>query len=366
MRWRGPYRQNEAAPVRALKLWGVIAALASAIAPASSLAEHRVTPLFARSDVIHVVVQAPIGRLISDRSAASAPVEGTLMVDGERAPISVKLSLRGITRRKSETCAFPPIRVDILESPSENSLFAGQRKLKLVSPCRAGAAYQQYVFLEYSAYLMYNKLTPLSYNVRLASIDYLDARGKLIASRTGYFLENEKDLARRNGLREAVVGDRISLSQLSPRDSVRHAIFEYMIGNIDWSQAAAPAGAGCCHNTKLLGEKQASNGLVPIPYDFDETGLVDPPYAVPPEGSDITDVTTRQYRGYCVFNTDALAVAADFRDHRSDILAVLDDVPQLDPGPRRKAAAYLERFFADIVTDQMVSAKLLRTCLGRR
>jgi hypothetical protein len=352
--------------MRAIKLWGFLAGLVLTTAPAAAVADHKVTPLFAGHDMIHVVVEAPIGRLISDRSAASAPVEGTLLVDGEPAPIPIRLSLRGITRRKSETCAFPPIRVDILEPPPEGSLFAGQKKLKLVSPCRAGSAYQQYVFLEYSAYLMYNKVTPLSYNARLASIDYRDARGKPITSRTGYFLENEKDLARRNGLREAAVGDRISLSQLRPRDSARHAIFEYMIGNIDWSQAAAPAGAGCCHNTKLLGEKQASNGLVPIPYDFDETGLVDPPYAAPPEGADITDVSTRQYRGYCAFNAEALAAAGDFRDHQADILAVLDDLPQLDPGPRRKAGAYLARFFADIATDQAVSAKLLRTCLGKR
>jgi len=349
-----------------MKLWGLLAGLALSLAPASALADRHVTPLFASHDIIHAVIQAPIGRLISDRSAASAPVEGTLLVDGEPVPIRVRLSLRGITRRKSETCAFPPIRVDILEPPPENSLFAGQKKLKLVSPCRAGGAYQQYVFLEYSAYLMYNTLTPLSYKARLAAIEYRDARGRPITSGTGYFLENEKDLARRNGLREAIVGDRIAPSQLSPRDSARHAIFEYMIGNIDWSQAAAPTGAGCCHNTKLLGEKQASNGLIPIPYDFDETGLVDPPYAVPPEGSDIADISSRQYRGYCAFNAEALDVAGAFRDRQSDILAVLDGLPQIEPAARRKAGAYLARFFADIATDQTVSSKLLRSCLGKR
>jgi hypothetical protein len=348
-----------------LKLLGLISALSLAISPVAALADHNVTPLFASHDVIHVVIQAPIGRLISDRSASSAPVEGTLRVDGEPSPLQIRLSLRGLTRRKSDICAFPPIRVDILAPPPDTSLFAGQKKLKLVSPCQSGAAYQQYVFLEYAAYLIYNRLTPLSYNARLASIDYMDAQGRLITSRTGYFLENEKDLARRNGLREAEVGDRISIGQLRPQDSVRHAIFEYMIGNVDWSQAAGPPGAGCCHNTKLLSEKQAQTGLVPIPYDFDETGLVDPPYAIPPDGSGLYDVTTRQYRGYCAFNAEALAAAGAFRDHQADILAVIDDLPQLDAGPRRKAAAYLQRFFADIATDQTVSTKLLRTCLGK-
>jgi hypothetical protein len=343
-----------------------MAALALALLPIAALADHQATPLFAGHEVIHLVVRAPIGRLIANRSASSAPVEGTLTVEGEAAPIPIRLSLRGITRRKSDTCAFPPIRLDILAPPSEKSLFAGQKKLKLVSPCQSGSVYQQYVFLEYGAYLMFNRLTPISYNARLASIDYLDRDGKPFGSRTGYILENEKDLARRNRLREAVVGDRISPSQLSPRDSARHAIFEYMIGNIDWSQAAGAPGAGCCHNTKLLEAKEGSGGLIPIPYDFDETGLVDPPYAVPPEGARATDISTRQFRGYCAFNDEALAVAGEFRDHQGDILAVLDDLHQLDPGPRRKAQAYLRVFFRDIATDQAVSAKLLRTCLGRR
>jgi hypothetical protein len=352
--------------MRLIKLLSLMAALALAITPVAAMADHKITPLFASHDMIHLVIQAPIGRLISDRSSSSAPVEGTLVVDGEPAPIRIRLSLRGITRRKSDTCAFPPIRVDISEPPPETSLFAGQKKLKLVSPCQSRTAYQQYVLLEYSAYLIYNRITPLSYNARLTSIDYIDQHGKHISSRVGYFLENEKDLARRNGLREAAVGDRISIPQLSPRDSARHALFQYMIGNVDWSQAAGPPGAGCCHNTKLLGEKQAQTGLIPIPYDFDETGLVDPPYAVPPDGSGLSDVSTRQYRGYCAFNAEALAVAGDFRDHQGDILAVIADTPQLDAGSRRKAAAYLEGFFRDIATDQAVSTKLLRACLGKR
>ena len=37
---------------------------------------------------------------------------------------------------------------------------------------------------------------------------------------------------------------------------------------------------------------------------------------------------------------------------------------QLKDGTRRKASAFLERSFADIATDQAVTANLLKTCVG--
>ena len=40
-----------------------------------------------------------------------------------------------------------------------------------------------------------------------------------------------------------------STAQLTARDAARVAVFEYMIGNLDWSMRAGPAGQGCCHNS---------------------------------------------------------------------------------------------------------------------
>jgi hypothetical protein len=42
----------------------------------------------------------------------------------------------------------------------------------------------------------------------------------------------------------------------------------------------------------------------------------------------------------------------------------LSQIPQLKEGTRRKAASFLERSFADIATDQAVTANLLKTCVG--
>ena len=184
--------------------------------------------------------------------------------------------------------------------PPAGSLFAGQRRLKLVTHCRAAESFQQVVLMEYATYKLYNQLTPMSIRARLAKIDYVATNGAPIVSRIGFFLEDIDDVARRNGLREAKMGSRIPVSSLSPVDSGRVGVFEYMIGNLDWAMQAGPAGDNCCHNTLPIGP--GPSGLVPVPYDWDFSGLVDAPYATPPDSINVTSVRQRRYRGFCRHN----------------------------------------------------------------
>jgi hypothetical protein len=116
--------------------------------------------------------------------AADAVVAGTL-TDPNGIALPISLSLRGLTRRAADVCDFPPLRVRFTGAPPPQSLFAGQKSLKLVTHCRNSASFQQYLLLEYSAYRMYNLLTPRSFRVRLANIDYRDADGRPIISRGG-------------------------------------------------------------------------------------------------------------------------------------------------------------------------------------
>jgi hypothetical protein len=271
----------------------------------------------------------------------------------------IQLSPRGITRLRRETCQFPPLRVRFQGSPAPTSLFAGQRQLKLVTHCRSAASFQQFLLLEHATYRLYNLLTPASFRARLATVDYVNDDNRPVISRVGFFLEEIEDVAARNGLRRAATGDRVATSQLSPTDAARVALFEYMIGNQDWSSRAGPPGEGCCHNTRLIAPGPGGS-LIPVPYDFDFSGLVDPPYAVPPNGKG--NVRERHYQGFCVHNAQALAVAAEFRAKRGAMLATLGQA-SLDEGVRRRASAYLESFFADIADDRQMAAKLFRTCL---
>lgn len=318
-------------------------------------------PLFASSDPIHIRIQAPISKLISDRGGQTVAVGTLTDPAGQQLPIS--LSLRGITRRTSEICNFPPLRVEFTAPPPATSLFAGEKALKLVTHCRNSADYQQHLLLEYGAYRMLNVLTPRSFRARLANIDYVDASGRPIISRVGFFLEPLKQVAARNGLKETHAPNRIPTTYLSPPDAARYALFQHMIANHDWSMRAGPAGKDCCHNAELIGP-DGPGTVVPIPYDFDYSGLVDSPYAVPPEELHIGAVTDRIYRGYCLHNADVIATAREYRDLRAQMIAALTSTPGLDASHQRKAVAFLDGFFADIASDQSTNAKLTSHCVN--
>ena len=318
-------------------------------------------PLFAADDAIHIVIRGPLGGII--RSRSSDPVAGTLSYGSESLPVN--LSVRGITRRMTDTCDFPPLRVDFTTPPPATSPFAGQRRLKLVTHCRREAGFQQYVLLEYAAYRMFNVLTPASFRVRLANVDYQGEDGKPMISRIGFFIEDTDDVAKRNGVKELHAPARIPVTALSPAHAARYALFQQMISNHDWSMRAGPAGDDCCHNAKLIGGSDLATGtVIPVPYDFDFSGLVSAPYATPPDQLNINSVRQRVYRGYCVHNREVLAAAAQMRSARPQMLAALGATPGLDPRTLQKAQAFLEPFFAQIATDADVSAKLLKVCLG--
>ena len=333
---------------------GAMTVPAAAAAPA--------TPLFASDAPIKISIRGPVNAIARSAERSPSVRDATLVLAGFPETYAIRLSPRGITRRRKETCQFPPLRVDLVQPPAATSLFAGQRRLKLVTHCRSSSNFQQHLLLEYAAYRLFNLVSPFSYRARLAVIDYIEPDGRPLTSRYGFFIEDTDDLARRNGLKEARTGDRVPSAQLEPRQAARIAMFQYMIGNLDWSMRAGPQGEGCCHNGRLL----AGNGpyYTPVPYDFDYSGLVDAPYAVPPDGFKISKVTSRVYQGYCKHNGAAMLAAGEIRAQRPAIEAVFSQIPGMDNRTRGKALAYLGRFFEDIATDASVQARVLKSCVG--
>ncbi|MEO8455947.1 MAG: hypothetical protein ABI454_12390 [Sphingomicrobium sp.] len=343
-----------------LRLIATMACLALAIA-GPARAEQPAKTLFTVADPIHIVIQAPLSTIIRKRESEGR-IAGTL-TDPAGQSLPVSLALRGITRRTSEVCDFPPLRVDFTAPPAATSAFAGQSKLKLVTHCRNSQSFQQYVLLEYAAYRMFNLLSPRSFRVRLANIDYRDGDGRPIASRVGFFIEDLGDVARRNDTRETHGGERIPVADLNPADAARYALFQHMIANHDWSMRAGPPGDDCCHNAKLIGAL-GPGSVTPIPYDFDFSGFVNAPYATAPSELDIADVRQRFYRGYCMHNQYVVAAAREMRALHPQIIGVLGQVPGLEPATRQRAGAYLEKFFTDIGTDADVGSKVLNRCLN--
>ncbi|MFL6721515.1 MAG: hypothetical protein ACJ8FT_06900 [Sphingomonas sp.] len=337
-----------------MRTWICIAALALFGSAATAKPAAPPTPLFASDQPIKITIQGPMRSLASNRSATPRP--GTLTADGISYPVT--LTPRGITRLAKDVCDFPPLKVELTRPAPAGSLFEHQHKLKLVAHCKQSSDFQQKVLLEYSAYRLYNLMTPLSFRARLANIDYLDENGRPFVSRVGFFIEDFSDVAKRNGLTVAHMGSLVPLAQIEPGAAARFAVFEYMISNYDWSMRAAAKGEECCHNGRLLAAAPGAL-LTPVPYDFDFSGLVDAPYAVPPDGIPVTNVRQRLYRGYCAHLGPARAVAAEISQRRGEFVGLFASIPGLAQRDQARAAAYLNDFFADVD-----SGRIFRNCVN--
>ncbi len=343
--------------IRTLLLWLVVLGLGS---PAVAAAGEK--PLFASSDPIRITIAGPMSTFAKVR--AEIPRSGTITVAGTSQQLPVTLSTRGITRRAVDVCQFPPLKVQFTSPPPPDSLFAGQKSLKLVAYCRTAESFQQYVLLEYATYRMLNVLSPASFRVRLAQIDFVNDDGRPYITRFGFFIEDLGDVARRNMMREAKLPELIPITSLSSRHAALYALFQDMIANHDWSMRAGPKGEECCHNAKLIAPARGvAAGVIPIPYDFDFSGLVNAPYATPPDELHLSSVRQRQYRGYCMHNGDAYAVAAQMRASRPQMFAALSSTPGLQPATIQRATDFINGFFDQIASNDTMQAKVLKTCL---
>ena len=70
--------------------------------------------------------------------------------------------------------------------------------------------------------------------------------------------------------------------------SIQNALFQFLLGNTDFSTAYQ-------HNGKLL---FVNKEIIPLPYDFDMTGWVNPSYATVNTNLGISSVQDRIYRGF--------------------------------------------------------------------
>jgi hypothetical protein len=337
------------------------AAIAAAWPAAQARAQGQPTPLFAEEAPIRIAITGPI-MAVANGDRRPRPATLTLQAPAsETLPITI--APRGITRLRRDVCQFAPFRVDLTTAPPPTSLFHQQRRLKLVTHCQGSAGFQKHVLLEYAAYRLFNVLTPQSYRVRLADIEYRDPEGRPLVRRMGFFIEDIGHVAARTGASVPAVDARVPRRAILPRAGARFSLFQYLIGNLDWGMTAGPAGEPCCHNGRLIAAPGSEGAFTPVPYDFDHAGLVDAPYATPPEIVPIRSVRSRYYRGYCAHNGEVPAAVAEILSRRSELLAALAAVPGLDERARGRASAYLQEGLAEIGNPLLLQAKVLRTCL---
>lgn len=338
-------------------IFGIVALCAAA--PASAQ-----TRLFQEESELPVLIEGPINELVRRAARNTDPEPAVLTIDGQR--YDMELSPRGFSRRTLGICQFPPLRIN-LSGERRGTIMQGQNKLKLVTRCRAGASYEQLTVLEYTAYRLYNEITPYSFRVRPVRVTYRDTAGRRREDvQFNFLIEDLDDLARRNRRVALEVQTReVPSSQLDPEQAAIVGLFQYMIGNLDWDMVEGPANDDCCHNGKLLAASATSReNVVPVPYDFDYSGFVSAPYATPPQGFSIRDVRQRVYRGYCRYNDQTRTAAELFRSRRERLYAIIDGETRLSEGRRNTARRYLEQFFETLDNPQRFERNIIDECRG--
>jgi len=318
--------------------------------------------LFSSFQALDLVITAPFSQLRKGRAAEELEEFPATLVYLKQ--LDIKLRARGNFRRRKDTCSFPPLRLNFAKKKSVGTIFEKQDKVKLVTQCKTGKQYAQLVVKEYLAYRVLNLLTDKSFKVRLVNAEYVnsDSGGKAIRHQA-FLIESKKKLARRLKSIEHHA-EKIEPAEVLPKYTSIVNLFEFMIGNTDWSMFTSAPGQECCHN--LVPLKNEGGAVTSIPYDFDFSGTVNAPYAEPYPGLKIRQVTQRLFRGRCRHNVELDATVRLFQNKRQAIYALYQDSAELDKRTKKKALAYYDKFYAILDNPKKLHKKVFDRCLGPR
>ncbi|HET8697377.1 MAG TPA: hypothetical protein VFO94_07830, partial [Gammaproteobacteria bacterium] len=314
-------------------------------------------PLFASTEPLEIEIAFDPAALCRDsRDAACADAPGTLLYRdalGEHR-IAIAVRARGRWQRNTANCRLPALFVRFDAGTTAGTPFAGQHTLALTTHCRDNpASYQQYLLKELLAYRIYDALSDGGLGVRLAHIAYSNPSDpRRSVTRYGFFTEHFDAFAARANARVARPGD-VHFAALDARELALLELFEYLIGNTDWSATFG-------HNVLLV--ETADAVVTPVPFDFDYAGLVDAPYAAPAATLPIRSVRQRLYRGFCDHTVNWDALVALFGERRALIESLVAEMPGLDAKSRATAAEYIASFYAVLASPERRAREIFEAC----
>ncbi len=294
--------------------------------------------LFDEDSVLKITLSGNLKDLMTDKSEnpQNHPLVISYQADGKEYSINAEARTRGHFRRTMGNCSYPPLLLQFSKSDAlSSSIFKEQERLKLVMPCVG----DDYVIREWLVYKIYNLVTPKSFRARLVSVDLYDTKKKKSTSPFyGILLEEERQMATRN--KDVLIRRELRPEQTDSLAFLKMAVFEYLIGNTDWSVQY--------QNIKLVARDSMAIPTT-VPYDFDHAGLVSPPYAKPAEELRMNSVRDRRYRGYCMPDISKFeSVTALYNKLKPDIYKLYTDCTLLDQKYVKSTLKYLDEFYETI------------------
>ncbi len=309
-------------------------------------------PLFQSEEMLNLRLEADFRTVFSVKDDSTLfPARLTLTGnDGVERTIDVMIRTRGKTRRENDVCRFPPLRLEFSKPMTKGTPFEGQKALKLVTHCDKADFYEQNTILEYLIYKSYNVLTDSSFRVRPARIDYIfkDEKTDTI-HKFAFFIEREKYLAERlHGIEDET--KKMDPTRFNPFQSCLMDMFQYMIGNTDYSVYDL-------HNIIAISDSAGRFPPIPVPYDFDWSGLISAEYAVPHPIINTDHVSERVYRGFkkeefVVYHTIEL-----FKSRKNDIYKVFESSDILSDNKQKQVVKYLDEFYEILYNDKKIKTE---------
>ncbi len=347
----------------ALQYWTAAAALMFLIAAGRASEDTDSPPLFESDTLIVARVIAPFTSIMRDRSETEYRDGRFIYVDdsGVEQELRVKLRTRGRYRRKKDICDFAPLRLNFSRKQVAETEFAGQDKLKLVTHCKSGRGnYQAYVLKEYLAYRIFETLTEQSFKTRLLQITYVDTdREHRVFPKYAFVIEEKEAVGERLGW-ELVDVPRILPEQLDRNQANLISVFEYFIGNTDFSMVLGALDDSCCHNIVLYSATPGT--FIPVPYDFDLAGIVNAPYATANPKYKLDKVTDRLYLGRCGNNDLLEATLAQFKDKEQEMREMLADLNGLNSFRKRQVRRFIDDFYEDFESARALEKNFVEDC----
>jgi hypothetical protein len=273
-----------------------------------------------------------------DKLGYKFPATFSCKVDSLTIKDQILIEVRGHFRRGY--CYLPPLKLIYKKNP--DAAFYKLKMLKLVSACKPTTADDQNLLKEYIIYKIYNLVTDKSFRVRLLNMDYKDSTGtKKTITEHAFLVEDIGQLAKRNDC-DDWSDKKFGTERTDRRQMAMVAIFEYMIGNTDWSVPVD-------HNVKIIHSKIDSLSMpYVIPYDFDFSGFVNTSYSTPDEKMGIESVRQRVYRGFPRTMDELNDVLDVFKKQKANIYATINNFSLFTTSSKKEMTGYLDDFYKTI------------------
>jgi hypothetical protein len=318
-------------------------------------AQGQQTPLFLSKEPLNVKAEGSI-KSIKKKTNDSTLVTGKFQYEktpGNWVTVVSENRVRGNFRLKN--CVFPPLKLKFSKKEANNTVFEGNKALKLVLPCRNSNDNNTLIRKEYLCYQFYEVLSPYHFRTRLAHLTLTELSRKKPREYDllTFFVEDNSMVAKRdNGKIMEVRG--INPRAFEEKQSLRNDYFQYMIGNADWSTIYQ-------HNANVM---YANGTYIALSYDFDMSGFVDAGYAhANPPQLGTGDPRERVYRGFCKSKPAMEEIRKEYLEKEDTIHAIINrESSNFNEYHLKDMHGYVDQFYAILKDDARFTTSILTGC----